>query len=211
MKKLFLVLSIFISLHYLANAQENNNHPEKGKAGIHYSSFGDNQVVYFEDMVGTPSYNGQQFYVLGVDYLYPINNWLDIETGIEYAYHKIRIDPFLPSGSNVKPFTTQISLINMPVLLRVNVWKYFFFNGGMVLSMDASNDNSIDNQTGIGANLGLGFQYDFETGISLFITPYLKANTLVPFSPEEHQQRLMENGLRLGIMYEFSGHNRLNK
>ncbi len=115
MKKLFLVLSIFISLHYLANAQENNNHPEKGK------------------------------------------------------------------------------------------------DGGMVLSMDASNDNSIDNQTGIGANLGLGFQYDFETGISLFITPYLKANTLVPFSPEEHQQRLMENGLRLGIMYEFSGHNRLNK
>ena len=69
--------------------------------------------------------------------------------------------------------------------------------------MDAGTSGPIDGQTGIGSMLGLRIKYDFKSGLSVFVNPYYKMHSLVPFSSGDNHQRLMESGFRFGLMYQL--------
>lgn len=204
MKKpaLLLLLSIFFAT-YSSYAQKEETPTKKGQIGITFSSFGNNDVVRSEEPVGGPSYHGDQFYTLGINYLYLLNHIFDLETGIEYSNHKIIIEPGVNPGQTLPSRQAKFSLISIPASVRVNFLKYFFINGGIFLDVDASNSMPIDSQTGIGANLGLGFKYKFKCGVTAFVNPYSKYHSLVAFSSESHQQHLMESGFRFGLMYQL--------
>lgn len=186
----------------LSNAQKTSGDNKIGKIGISFSSFGENDVIRFENLTGSASYNSDHFYTLGINYIHPLNNWLEIETGLEYSNHTISIQPNLPPDMDNSPYPADFSLLNIPLTLRANFLKYFFINGGLMLDFDAGDSKPIDNQTGIGGLLGVAAKYDFDFGATVFINPYLKAHSLIPFSPENYHQRLMESGFRFGITYD---------
>lgn len=199
MKNVFFAIILFISS--ALNAQETQSN--KGSIGISFSSLGENDIVYFEDLVGTASYTGENFHAIGINYLYPLKNWLDIETGLEFSKHKFSVSP-APTGDNdIVARTEKLSLINIPVTARINFLRYFFIHAGINFDIDGNISNSIDNQSGIGANSGLGIKYDFNFGGSLFINPYLKSYSLLPFSPDNYHQRVIETGVRFGVMYKI--------
>lgn len=204
MKKpvLFLLCTMFVAPFSLF-AQKNEGETHKGQIGITFSSFGENDVIRFQELTGAASYNRDKFYTLGINYLYKLNNTFDVETGIEYSDHKIIVKPNLPPQSDNSPYGASFSLINIPVTLRVNFLKYCFINGGLLLDIDAGTSSPIDSQTGIGSVLGLGIKYDFNSGLSFFANPYLKMHSLVPFSSGNNHQRLMESGFRFGLMYKL--------
>ena len=205
MKKIAFLLSVFIFYYaFPSYAQKNENVVEKGHLGITFSSFGDNDITRFHELVGAASYNSDKFYTLGITYLYKLSKVFDVETGVEYSNHKIIIKPNLPPDMNNTPYRDSFSLINIPLTLRVNFLRYCFINGGILFDMDVGN-LPVDSQTGIGAILGLGLKYDFKSGISVFANPYLKAHSLIPFSSWEHHQRLMEDGnsFRFGVIYRL--------
>jgi len=200
MKKsiLFLFCSVIIA-SFSAFAQKNEPETRKSQIGITFSSFGDNDVVRSQDLIGGPSYDGDKFYTLGINYLYKLNNTFDLETGIEYSHQQIIVRPGVTA--EVKPsYGANFSLINIPVTLRVNFLKYCFLNGGILFDIDASSSSPIDSQSGIGSILGLGIKYDFKCGITAFANPYFKVHSLVPFSSDDYHQRLMESGFRFGLM-----------
>ncbi|HEY3388420.1 MAG TPA: hypothetical protein VGK38_02535 [Prolixibacteraceae bacterium] len=203
MKKfVFFMLCFMIAISFRSFAQENEGATRKGQIGITFSSFGDNDVVRSEELMGGPSYNGDKFFTLGINYLYKLNNTFDIETGIEYSNHKIIIKPMaIPPMDYFPSYSADFSLINIPVTLRVNFLKYCFINGGLLFDIDASVSSPIDSQTGIGSLLGCGIKYDFNSGVSVFANPYLKMHSLIPFSSDKYHQRLMESGFRFGLMY----------
>ena len=208
-KILFLIpLSIIISLSSFAQ-----NHQEQiteSRIGITYSTFGEHRIVRFQE-TEDPGYSiqansnsrGDQFYVAGLNYLYQLNKVLEFETGIEYANHKFYIvstDPLI----DAKGIKTTISVINIPLSLRVNFARYFFINGGLNVDINATKSEYIDSQTGIGGIIGLGLKYDSQLGVSVFVNPYFKAYSLIPFTEVDNHQRLMESGLRFGLMYKLN-------
>jgi len=199
---LFILCFIFIA-SFSSYAQKNENEPRKGQIGITFSSFGENDVVRSKDLLGSASYNGDKFFTFGINYLYKLNNTFDIETGIEYSNHKIIVKSMvLPDMNTYSPhYSANLSLVNIPITLRVNFLKYFFVNGGILFEMDAGTSSPIDGQTGIGSVLGLGIKYDFKSGFSVFANPYIKAHSLVPFTSGDNHQRVMESGFRFGLMY----------
>ncbi len=206
MKK-FLVITlgiILVSQNFL-NAQVNRSKLLNGKIGISFSSFGSNDVIRFQSPHGGASYKGDGFFTIGATYLYPLNKWLEIETGLEYSKHNIIIDTNLPPHMENTSIKANFSLINIPVSLRVNFLNYFFVNGGLLLDVDVSKDRPIDGQTGVGAFLGAAVKYDFKNGISLFMNPYSKVHSIIPFVDTEHHQRAVEYGIRVGITYSL-GH-----
>lgn len=206
MRKSALFIFCFIFIASLSsNAQNNEDETRKGQIGITFSSFGENDVVSSQELIGSASKNGDTFYTFGFNYLYKLNNTFDVETGIEYSNHKIIVKPMLlPHMDYYSPgYRASISLINIPVTLRVNFLKYCFINGGLLFDMDASTSSPIDGQTGIGSILGLGIKYDFKSGLSVFANPYFKMHSLVPFSSGDNHQRLMESGFRFGLMYKL--------
>ena len=88
-----ILLSLLLYTFHFANAQKNTHNQQ---IGITFSSFGENEPVHFDDLDGAASYDSKSFYSIGINYIHPINNWLDIETGVEYAKHTVTLYPNLP-------------------------------------------------------------------------------------------------------------------
>ena len=128
---------------------------------------------------------------------------MEVETGIEYARHYIIIEPNLPPNIDSSPRKKNFGLVNIPISLRANFLKYFFVNGGLILGIDGSMDSSIDNQSGIGTLLGVGIKYDFKSGVSVFVNPYLKVHSLLSFNDFQHHQRIWESAVRVGLTYKL--------
>lgn len=202
MKQLFSVflVSMVFNLQFIS-AQFASKMPKAGMIGITFSSLGDNSIFRFNEPDGSANYSNESFFTLGVTYIYPLNNWLETETGVEYSNYKILIEPNLPPHQNPNSRTEYLSLVSIPVGLRANFLKYFFVNGGVFLNVDGSLSSPIDNQSGIGCMLGLAVKYDFSNGISVFVNPYSKIHSLLSLRFEQNQQRIIENGFRFGISY----------
>ena len=75
-------------------------------------------------------------------------------------------------------------------------------NGGLLLGIDTEKENHLDDQTGIGALIGVGAKYDLKnTPVGLFVNPYYKIHSLIPFSVDKYHIRTDESGFRFGIVY----------
>lgn len=201
-KSIFITISFLLINQYFLNAQENAPNIKDSKIGITFSSFGQNNIFPFDVLDGDAGYNSDYFYAVGINYITPINKWLEVETGIEYVRHYIIIEPNLPPNMDSAPRKENFGLVNIPITLRANFLKYFFVNGGLILGIDGSFDSPIDN-TGLGTLLGVGLKYDFKSGVSIFVNPYLKVHSLLSFNGFQDHQRIWENAIRVGITYNL--------
>ena len=80
--------------------------------------------------------------------------------------------------------------------------KFLFVNGGLLLDFEVENE-VIDPQSGFGLGIGIGGEYIFTSGFNIFVNPYLNQHALFPFQKEQHHQRLLDAGVRLGVGYRF--------
>jgi hypothetical protein len=203
MKRILFLLAVYLLANQIILIAQEEKTIFDCKIGITFSSFGNNHVFRFNELLGAASYSGENSNTIGICYVYGLNKWLETETCLEYSWHNIIINPNLPPNMDNSPRKANFSLINIPVTLRANFLRYLFLNGGLILDIDASKNFPIDSQTGIGAILGVAIKYDFNFGVSAFINPYTKVHSLIPFSFENYHQRLWENGLRIGITYDL--------
>ncbi|WP_430933767.1 hypothetical protein [Saccharicrinis sp. 156] len=197
MKTIILLALLFVG--FALQAQEAITKSRKSQIGFIYSSLGDN-VVSGDALIGGPSYDGDGFFTIGISYLKPLSNWLDLETGIDYSEHKISVSN-APMPGKVYNSRREMSLIHVPVALRAIFLKYFYVNGGMLLGMDISDNSPIDSQGGIGALFGLGAKYDFNNGLGVFVNPYTKFHALLGFGLDNNRKRINESGFRFGVVF----------
>ena len=122
---------------------------------------------------------------------------------MEYAKYSIESISNNPPGQDKAPSNADLSLINIPLTVRANFANYFFVNGGLLLDFETSSSKIIDNQSGVGALLGVGAQYQLNNRLGLFINPYTKLHALIPFASETYHDRLWEWGVRVGVTYSF--------
>ena len=198
MKKLYVLLFIFVLFASEMKAQ-------KAEVGITFSALSDNSIARFGDnYISDSGTDAGKSYAFGITYLKPINKWLNVETGIEFLQSKASIHSIVstPSGVTTVFRYGTLSLLNVPLGVRANFWKYCFVNGGVVLDVDVSSNSPIQTQTGLGSLLGFGLKYDFKTGISLFVNPYMKIHSF-PLSFQTDQEHLLESAVRFGVSYKL--------
>ena len=205
MKNILLIFCIFPFLLNAQNEGENNKKFLDGKIGVYFSSFGTNEVFQFGSVDGAGSYDSDHFFAIGVNYIHGLNNWLDLEAGLEYSKHNLISRPAFTGDPGDSPVDMDFRLITIPITVKANFWKYCFANGGLLVDIDIteSGDYNIDEQTGIGFVMGLGGQYNFKSGLSVYVNPYFKLHTLLPIMPEQYHDRVLESGIRLGVTYSF--------
>jgi len=204
-KRWLISLSFALILSFSVHAQVQEKANIKASLGVTFSSFGDNSLVHFEPLVGAASYSGERFYSLGLDYLVPISQSFDFETGMEYSHHKMMVDPNLPPSMDKPEYPVYLDLVEVPFGLRFNFLDYFFIGAGGLLTLDVNSPEIGAAQTGLGACASLGAKYEFNSGLSAFVNPYMKANALWPFSPDDPHQHLMVTGWRFGVLYRLGG------
>ena len=189
--KLFILFAIAL-LSVFTQAQT----AEKGKIGLTYS-FNGGTTVMQPALEGSASHDVTDATAIGIIYLKPLNNWLELETGITYSLCKITTTS--APTPEVNTYKSNLSLIDIPVGLRAVFLKYFFVNGALLLDTELTNNSSVSSQTGIGMMAGVGIKYDFRFGGSLFFNPYGKIHSLVPFGGWKHHDRILESGWKFGI------------
>lgn len=202
MKKVATIV-LFLLIIGCLSAQESAISSKAGKIGISFASFGTNEVVRFTVLDGDATYKPDFFYALGIHYVYPLRSHLGLEAGIEYVSHRTRVIPNIHPLIFIEPYREKISFVSIPISVRADFLKYFFVQGGMLLNIDGSSDLFVHNQSGLGVLAGLAFQYQFDMGISVFVNPYTKLHSLLPFQKSRYHQRLWESGFRIGISYDL--------
>jgi len=200
--KYLIIPFIFLLVTPSFSDAQRNSPAGADQVGLSISTLGSNDVVSFAKIMGGASYLGDGYYTLGISYLHPLTRILDLESGLEYSRYKITIRPEWMPGMSLTDQTANFSLISLPVSLRLNFLRYFFLSGGFFLDADASSSMPIDSQSGIGANLGVGFKYSFKGRISVFVNPYQKVHSIVYFSnPGSSHQHLWDSGFRFGCLF----------
>lgn len=199
--KLFLAVICCIIFTGTALTQEVVLHQHN--MGLSYTQMVDKDIVKFQSLDGAPSYNIGKSYIFGLAYLYQFTNKWALETGLDYGKYNVYIVPAPNPLIDLAPRKTSLGLVTIPITMRYNIWKYFFLNMGTLIDIEIEDPESVDDQTGIGALLGVGVKYDFKWGTSVFLNPIIKAHALLPFSKERYHDHLLESGLRFGITQKF--------
>jgi len=203
-KSPILLYCLIFGISFTSKAIDTESVHGTSQFGLTFSSFGSNDLVSFQKMDGGPGYRSAGFESFGINYIYKLNRTIDFETGIEYSGYKIVVEPNLPLIYGGTSYSAKFSLIQIPATVRVNFLNYFFVNGGVFLDIGASSSKLDANQNGIGANLGLGLKFDLNNRLSLFVNPYAKIHSLMPFTSTLDHGRLYESGFRFGIMVRLN-------
>lgn len=171
----------------------------KGKIGVTYSVGGASS--FNSGLVGAPCYEFTNATSCGLIYLSPKTKSIEWETGVNYSLFNIKTTP--APGIDGEISNSTMTLIDIPLGVRATFADYLFANGGMLIGLEMTNYSTFDNQSGFGIYGGVGGNYDFKFGGSVFINPYVKLHSLIPFSAWKNHSRVLDYGVKVGIMYSF--------
>ncbi len=160
-------------------------------------------MISQETAPGSPAYQIDNSSFISLGYLTKINNLLWLETGVDYAHYSVKTSPNLPPEADDTPHYNNMSAIQIPLMLRTGFSEYFYLYGGAHLTLEMFNNSPLNNLSGIGLQAGLGVQYPFRNGLSLFLNPELKLNSLIPFSFSYDNKLQLEGGVKIGAAYKF--------
>ena len=198
---LFISIILFIN-PLITSAQKCGQRHYYGKVGI-TTSYGVNNIFQSNQLDGAPSITGKEFFSFGASYVFELIKPFDLEWGLDYLNHSINTTSNLPPDSPTIEQSYDLALANLSLAIRANFLNYFFVNGGAIAGLDLSSTSPIAAQDGIGAIAGIGANYDFYSGMSLFVNPFVRIHSLIPFSSNNNQQRLFESGVRVGISFDL--------
>lgn len=199
MSSKLLFVSVFLMISTLTFSQSENKH----SIILSYSGFGNSNLLHTETLEGGASYTGQGFMGIGVNYSLSMSDHFDFETGLEYSSHQIKITPhYIPDGEHLA-VEGKLSIIDIPIGLRMVFFKYLFINAGAVFSFDLTQNLEASKQSGLGAYVGIGAQYQFKNNIYTCFNYYLKGRSLIDFTSERYHSKLFETGIKLGAGYSF--------
>ncbi len=168
-----------------------------------YSFFaggGDNEIFRFEELIGSGSVTGTGMWTAGADLRRLFGDHFSLESGLSYSHQYFYTSPAPGIPGEDRPGS--FGLLTVPVTARLDFLKWFFADAGAVVSLQTG-FSGVDNMSGLGATVGAGFQYNFESDIFIRVRAYAVQYGLLHLFAEDHPQSLYNAGVTLGVGYRF--------
>lgn len=196
------MLSCLLMVPALVKAQELKS-VSKVQLGITYSSYGYSDFGTIRRQYGGTTYDGIDYAVTGLAYVYHLDDEVSLESGLQWARHKLIRFPYAGPNDEQDSVYRPLNLLTVPMVMRFVPKKYFFWNAGVFLGLELKGDDHFDNQSGIGTVVGFGWKYEFKEKIELYLNPEFRWYSVVPFYLDQNHHRLMEVSLRMGLLYRL--------
>lgn len=198
MSKLRISLTVFFVLLLFGTVDAQ----KKGTIGFTFSATNANLMLQSAAVNHDfTTIEGRKFISFSADYWYPVNDWLEFETGLNYSlqgFEKI-VSNKLVEGSLVAVNQTEdidCHVVNLPIGVRVGFLNVGFVNGGLLVDI-------AQHEPGIGSYFGFGIKLESEVGYGIFVNPYVKMHSILPVNFDQNADRILEAGIRLGMSYSF--------
>ena len=217
MKKIILLLLFCLSISHLYAQND-----KKNLIGTHIA-FGTGEywwAVYHDG----PSHNTNYYYTIGLNYSRQLSKRWTFGSGLEYTYNDMTVTPSLFMGNERPPWSANLTLITVPVQFKYRFGKVFYLNVGPILNILATErgeafgfgaegwyplNKEYKNAVALlfGLGMGIGFEHEFNSGITIFLNPYLRFNgggkgvSLQKEALERYQYG--QCGVSLGVGYRF--------
>ncbi|MES2372023.1 MAG: hypothetical protein V4557_05545 [Bacteroidota bacterium] len=162
--------------------------------GIYTSLFNTGSNFEFGGRMGGSSIQIENASLVGVEYNRGLNKWLKVSIGVEYSRHR-GYEHYISGSGTLVVNHGYIQHITLPLYLRADFWKYFFFTFGTIIDLEAKSDLDYKHSN-IGITGGTGFKYDFKNKITVFVHPFYELHGTSSGS-------LITGGLRTGISFRF--------
>jgi hypothetical protein len=171
---------------------------QKNQLSLVYG-FADNYLEANQALIGGPSYDGKGMTMVGAHYQHLFNQFLALETGLEYTYNKFNKKPAPNPTVDQTPQAYNLKLLSLPINAKLTLGKYFFIHAGPIIDMELTSNGS---QSGIGYGMGLGVQIPIKS-VTLFANPFYQRHAVSLFSTDDSKLHLSESGVKFGIGYKF--------
>jgi hypothetical protein len=183
----------FIILMASVHAQAQNY--KKNTFGV-FAGIGGATVVQ-EALEGGGSTDMGVGFSVGLNYYRSLSAKAAFETGVTWYMNEVTFEGSYNPDQEIKH--ENINMIHVPVFLRFDVSKSFFLHGGLIGDFDFSKNEFLDDQSGLGAGVGLGVNFPLSQKIKMQINPFINIHGLLMIEKTSYPQRLLETGIRLGI------------
>jgi hypothetical protein len=185
--KFKLILIAFLFLSFQSFSQTKNN------ISVIYG-FAANSVD-IHGAIGDYGYNNKTGQTYGLSYTRDITKIFSIETGLLYSVNKIQLTTIGPAGGI---YNQNLNMLSLPVYGKLTFLKYLYGQFGFSLDHQTnySADHIVDDQSGVGLELGVGGKCNFGP-VSVFVNPYYANHRFYGHN------NLMEAGVKFGLGYNF--------
>jgi len=148
--------------------------------------------------IGDYGYSSRSGTLLGFTYTRNLAGPFSLETGLLFANDKIQLNSDLPGIYQGSHFG-EVKIVSIPVYAKFTFLKHLYADGGLLYDNETSDPNNsvVGDQTGLGAELGIGGKYSFGP-VTLFVNPYWHAYNIT-----RTQNNLVEIGVKFGLGYNF--------
>jgi hypothetical protein len=159
-----------------------------------------NGAILKQKLAGAPSYEMSTGFSVGLQYNKKLTNTLQLMTGINWYDNSVAVTPNFYPGRNMTPKDYSVQLIYIPLLLKVDLSKYFFVNGGLLGDIDITNSEYITSQSGLGASFGIGTEFSITDNFSIQLNPYLNFHGLLLADKQNYPERIFDPGIKLNFV-----------
>lgn len=186
--------------------------------------------VNIHGTIGDIGYDGKGGTAFGFTYERYLSKSFSLETGLLVSDDKIQVNYIISGGTETTP--GDIKMISIPVLAKFTFFKYIFIDGGLIadfqtnysyqpplvyagpiipspptgLQPNYSNNAIVNNQSGIGLELGIGAKYNFGPVI-ITVNPYLQQHDFIQFNSNSNgnssHYNLFDSGFKFALGYRF--------
>jgi hypothetical protein len=212
MKKVLSSVNFIILLAAVIYATENTyaQKEKKNYVSVNYSFGSSNYHRYGMASSGFQTYadESDNFKSVAVEYARWTNPNVEFCTGLAVTaaylatastYHPVVGDG---SGSRTSIYRDEIFIFSLPLHVKYHFWEYLFVEGGVDLNCHSGRGYKY----GAGLSAGIGAEYVFHSGITLYASPFGRWNLLMgnagAYSMTESDS-LSLLGIKLGIGYRF--------
>src|ERR1700712_2269943 len=181
------ILFVFTLLSFQSFSQTKNN------ISVVYGF--DANSVDIHSAIGDYGYNNKTGQTYGLSYTRDITKIFSIETGLLYSVNKIQLTTIGPRGGI---YDQNLNMLSIPFYGKLTFLKYLYGQFGVSFDHQAnySPDHIVDDQSGLGIELGVGGKYSFGP-VTAFVNPYYANHRFYG------RNNLMEAGLKFGLGYNF--------
>jgi len=190
MQKPILLVFIFFSMAFLAEAQRNSFGLMIGTG---------KGFVAQQALEGAAELNLNQSFSIGIEYNRIISDKYAFETGLVWYKNQVSVAPAFYPGIDMTPVNYEIQLLYIPTFLKVNFSKRFFMHGGFLVDIDISDSSYISSQSGLGAGLGVGTEVSIAKSLIMSINPYVNLHGIILADKENYPERILDSGIKIGV------------